>query len=92
MTQGLGSRTLDEFGLDKVIADLYFTIPFDLGIIDARQKNKCGDGSILKTEKFGKMIVGEPFDIDCEAMGIAGLKSEYLELIEAGKAELETWG
>src|SRR4030065_2646951 len=32
-----GWGTLYELGWDKVIADLYFTLPFDLGVVDARQ-------------------------------------------------------
>ena len=33
-----GWEALYSLGIDKVIADLYFTLPFDLGIIEARQK------------------------------------------------------
>ena len=33
-----GWEALYELGIDKVIADLYFTLPFDMGIIEANQK------------------------------------------------------
>ncbi|MFC2034116.1 DUF362 domain-containing protein, partial [Chloroflexota bacterium] len=33
-----GWEALYDFGIDKVVTDLYFTLPFDLGIIDARQE------------------------------------------------------
>jgi len=33
-----GWEALYSLGIDKVVADLYFTLPFDLGIIEARQK------------------------------------------------------
>ncbi len=86
-----GWGTLYEFGMDKVIADLYFTLPFDSGIIDARQKFISVDGSPQgRTEKYEKIFAGEPYEIDREASQSAGLETGYLDLIEAGKAELET--
>ena len=33
-----GWEALYEMGIDRVLADLYFTLPFDMGIIEARQK------------------------------------------------------
>ena len=33
-----GWEALYDLGMDKVIADLYFTLPFDMGIIEASQK------------------------------------------------------
>jgi uncharacterized protein (DUF362 family) len=88
-----GWGTLNELGMDKVIADLYFTLPFDLGIIDARQKLFCDEGKLQgKMEKYGKIFAGEPYEIDREASQIDDLVSGYLEFIEAGKSELETWG
>jgi uncharacterized protein (DUF362 family) len=88
-----GWGSLNEFGLDKVIADLYFTLPFDLGIIDSRQKLFSEEGKLKgKIEKFGKVFAGEPYEIDQEASKLDGLTGEYLDLIEVGKSELETWG
>lgn len=85
-----GWGNLYELGIDKVIADLYFTLPFDSGIVDARQRF-TGVDSILqgKTEEYGKIFAGEPYEVDCEAAQTIGLRLEYLELIETGKAELE---
>jgi hypothetical protein len=40
-------------------------------------------------EDYGKIFVGEPYEVDKEASDIAGLELEYLKLIEAGKTELE---
>lgn len=86
-----GWGTLYELGIDKVIADLYFTLPFDSGIIDARQKFISVDGPLQgRTEEYGKIFAGEPYEVDREASQVAGLETGYLELIEAGKAELET--
>ena len=88
-----GWGTLDELGMEKVIADLYFTLPFDLGIVDAREKF-IGESDQFsgKGEKYGKIFAGEPFEVDWDASRSAGLTTDYLEMIEAGRAELETWG
>ena len=85
-----GWGTLYELGIDKVIADLYFTLPFDLGIVDARQKFiGADDSSHGKVEKYGKIFAGEPYEVDQEAAQVSGVGSSYLAMIEAGKAELE---
>jgi uncharacterized protein (DUF362 family) len=85
-----GWGALYEFGLDKVIADLYFTLPFDLGIVDARQKFIGVDNSAQgKIEKYGKIFAGEPYEVDQEAARASGAEVSYLALIEAGKSELE---
>ena len=80
-------------GIDKVIADLYFTLPFDLGIIDGRQKfmgiNEPAEGSI---EDYGKIFVGEPYAVDCEASREAGILTEYLQWIEIARSQLEEGG
>ncbi len=86
-----GWGTLYELGIDKVIADLYFTLPFDLAIVDARQKFTSADDSLQgKIEEYGKIFIGDPFEVDCEAAQASGAEAGYLALIEAGKAELET--
>jgi uncharacterized protein (DUF362 family) len=88
-----GWGTLNEFGMDKVIADLYFTLPFDLGIIDASEKLFCDEGKLKGTvEKYNRIFAGEPYSIDREASQLDALTGEYLNLIEAGKSELDTWG
>jgi uncharacterized protein (DUF362 family) len=88
-----GWDSLNEFGMDKVLADLFFTLPFDMGIIDARHKFiSDGDVSKGKIEQYGKIFAGDPFEIDREATQVDKLDMGYLKLIESGKAELETWG
>lgn len=85
-----GWGTLYELGIEKVIADLYFTLPFDLGILDARQKFTGTENSFQgRIEEYGKILVGEPYEIDREAAQISSAEANYLTLIEAGKAELE---
>jgi len=85
-----GWGSLYELGIEKVLADLYFTLPFDLGIIEARQKFSCTDDPTKgEAEDYGKILIGEPHEIDIEASQIAGIKSEHLGLISEGRAQLE---
>ncbi|HJX69985.1 MAG TPA: DUF362 domain-containing protein [Dehalococcoidia bacterium] len=90
--QGEGGNdwgVLYSLGIDKVIADLYFTLPFDLGIIDAQQKffgtTEPGEGRV---EDYGKIFVGEPYQVDCEASQSISLVTEYLQLVEIAKTQL----
>jgi len=84
---GYGWNTLYELGIDRVLADLYFTLPFDLGIIDARRKFAVTvDSAAGRGEDYGKILVGEPYQIDGKVSRMAGVEKEYLKLIEAAKA------
>lgn len=86
----MGWGALHGLGIDRVIADLYFTLPFDLGIIDARHRLISGDDPTRgEVEEYGKVFVGEPFEVDLEASEVAGLQTEYLGLIEEARGELE---
>lgn len=78
---------LDGLGINKVAADLYFTLPFDLGIIDATQKFTGDDPVHGKSEDYGKIFVGEPFQVDSEAAEALGLKSQYLDLIREARVQ-----
>lgn len=85
-----GWETLYKLGIHKVVADFYFTLPFDLGIIDARKKFIGVDDPVHgEVEEYGKIFIGEPYEVDKEASEIAGLETEYLELIEASRVQLE---
>jgi len=86
-----GWDSLYSLGIDKVLADLYFTLPFDLGIIEGQQMF-TGKNSQLnqgKVENVDKVFMGEPFDIDNEACQTLGLKSEYLDLIKVARVGFE---
>jgi hypothetical protein len=86
-----GWGALHSLGIDRVLADLYFTLPFDLGIIEARQKFTSWDDTTPgEVEEYGKVFTGEPYRIDCEASQTLGLKTEYLDLIDVAKVEFET--
>ncbi|MFC2057167.1 DUF362 domain-containing protein [Chloroflexota bacterium] len=84
-------EALSGLGIDRVITDLYFTLPFDLGIIEARQKFDSWDDPVQgEIEEYGKVFVGEPYEVDCEASGVMRLKTDYLDLIREAKVGLET--
>jgi uncharacterized protein (DUF362 family) len=87
-----GWDSLHGLGIDKVMADLYFTLPFDMGIIEAQQvfTGKSPQLSSGKVENCGKVFMGEPFDIDNEACQLLGLKSEYLDLIKVARVGFES--
>jgi hypothetical protein len=73
---------------DNMVADLYFTLPFDLGIIDGRKKLTSPDDPLQgNIEDYGKVFVGSPYEVDCEASQAADVTTGYLRLIEEAKAE-----
>jgi len=77
-----GLRGLD---LERVLADLYFALPFDLGIVEARERlDYIDDPREGKRTLYGKIIVGEPFEVDTLAAKLAGAQPEHLSLIEHG--------
>ncbi len=84
-----GWEALYSLGMDKVITDLYFTVPFDLGIIEARQRVSASDQFSGGDENCGKVFIGEPFQVDCEAVSTLGLQAEYLNLIREAKIGFE---
>lgn len=87
---GGGWEHLHPLGIDKVIADLYFTLPFDLGIIEARQKFITGTEMAKgEIEECGKVFIGEPYQVDREASAALGLKASHLDLIEEARVDLE---
>ena len=84
-------RALYNLGIDKVVADLYFTLPFDLGIIEARQKFTTQDDPTHgEVEECGKIFIGEPYQVDCEASETLGLKTGYLDWIGIAKVGFES--
>lgn len=80
---------LDQLGIDNVITDIYFTLPFDCGIVDARKKLiGTDDPTEGVVEDFGKVFVGDPYEVDREASEAAGVSTKYLALIEEAKSQL----
>jgi hypothetical protein len=79
-----GFRGLEQTpGIDNTIADLYFTLPFDLGIIDGRQKFiGAKDHFQGEIEDYGRIFVGPPYEVDSEASNAAGVTTNYLRPIE----------
>jgi hypothetical protein len=86
-----GWDALYELGIDRVITDLYFTLPFDLGIVEARQKLTCwGDPTRGDVEDCGKIFVGEPYQVDREVSEVLGIRTDYLDLIKIAEVGFET--
>ena len=85
-----GWKDLYDLGIEQVIADLYFTLPFDLGIIEARQKF-VGEENPTRgvIEQYDRVFVGEPYEVDSEASKALGLKSDHLGLIKEARVGLE---
>jgi uncharacterized protein (DUF362 family) len=85
-----GWESLYSVGIDKVLADLYFTLPFDLGIVEARQKFTVRDNPTQgEVEEYDKIFVAEPYEVDREVAEALGLKDGYIDLIKTAKVELE---
>jgi len=86
-----GWSVLYSLGIQKVIADLYFTLPFNLGIVDARKRfiseRSPTQGQI---EPFGKIFVGEPYKVDSLVSQMMNLETEHLRLIGLAKEELQS--
>jgi len=61
-----------------------------LGIIEAHQKFFYTDDPTKgEAEDYGKILVGEPYEIDLEASQIAGVNCGHLGLISEGRVQLE---
>ncbi|UCH42224.1 MAG: hypothetical protein JSW16_05210 [Dehalococcoidales bacterium] len=85
-----GWRGLYSLGINRVITDLYFTLPFDLGIVEGRQKF-VGSNSLVRgeSEDYGKVFVGEPYEVDYEVSRTLDIKTDYLDLIREARAGWE---
>jgi len=84
-----GQGALYELGIERVLADLYYTLPFDLGIIEARQKFFYSDDPTKgRIEECGTIFIGEPYEIDREASQSAEVECEYLNLIDEARSQL----
>jgi uncharacterized protein (DUF362 family) len=85
-----GWGSLYDLGIEKALADLYFTLPFDLGIIEASQKlSYTDDPSKGEAEDYGKILIGEPHEVDLKASQIAGVPCQHLKLISQGRVQLD---
>jgi hypothetical protein len=85
-----GWGALSALGIDKVLADLYFTLPFDLGIIEAKQQFISNDDPVHgRTEQRDQIFMGEPYEVDLEVSSALGARAEYLDLIREAKVGFE---
>lgn len=85
-----GWKELFELNINMVLADLYYTMPFDLGIIEARDIFfSRGEPDKGESQIYGKVFAGEPYQVDAEVTQTLGLKTEYLRLIDEARIDLE---
>lgn len=85
-----GWEELYALGIDKVLADLFYTMPFDLGIVEADQKfTSKNDPAKGEKEPIGKVFVGEPYKVDVEVSQSLGIKMGYIKLIDEARMDLE---
>lgn len=86
-----GWDALYALNIDRVLADLYFTLPFDLGIVEGRQKFVANDDPVHgRVEERNQVFMGEPYEVDLEVSQTLGLKADYLDLIREARVDLET--
>lgn len=85
-----GWEELYKPGIENVLTDLYYTLPFDMGIVEAGQKfssqQELDKGRI---EECGQVFIGKPFQVDIEASKYLGIKMDYLDLIKEAEVGLE---
>lgn len=87
---GRERTSLSRFDIQGIIADLYFTLPFDLGVIDGRMKFVCGkDMTKGEIQECGKIFVAEPMEVDEEASAATETSTPYTDMIIVGKADME---
>ena len=84
-----GWGDLFKLDINMVLADLYYTVPFDLGIIEAREASAGDEPNDGEAGSCGKIFAGEPYQVDREASQVLGLKTEYLRLIDEARGDLE---
>ena len=84
-----GWKDLFELNINMVLADLYYTMPFDLGIIEAREIFTGDKPEAGASKHYGKVFMGEPYQVDHEASQVLDLKTDYLKLIDEARADLE---
>jgi uncharacterized protein (DUF362 family) len=84
-----GWKDLFDLNINMVLADLYYTVPFDLGIIEARDIFTGDTPNAEENQGCGKVFVGEPYQVDREASEVLGLRTDYLRLIDEARVDLE---
>ena len=85
-----GWEELYDLDIEKVLTDLYFTLPFDLGIIEGQQLfTSRGEPTTGEVEECGQVFVGEPYEVDLEATQELGLRADYLDCIEEAQQDFE---
>ena len=75
--------------MERVLGDLYFTLPFDMGVVEARQRWDYDDDPAKgQATEYGKILIGDPFEVDVLAARLYGAMPEHLSLIDQGRKAL----
>jgi len=86
---GKNWHSLMEFDIERVLADLYFTMPFDMGIIEGTRKLDIRSDGNDASVSCGKIYQGEPYYIDREVSTAMKIETAYLDFVDEAEAELE---
>ena len=84
-----GWSELFKLDINMVLADLYYTMPFDLGIVEAKETFIGDEPDTGESQPCGKIFVGEPYQVDREISQVLGIKTEYLRLIDEARSDLD---
>jgi len=82
-----GGNILLDLGIEKVLTDLYFTLPFDIGIVELKSRADLTEEEKIH-EMRNRVIVGEPHEVDNEAARILGINVEHLRTIKMTRVDL----
>jgi len=80
---------LRELDIQRVLADLYFTMPFDMGIIEGDKRLDIRSGKKDNIKPCGKIFQGGLYFIDHEASETLKIATPYLDLVDEALIELE---
>ncbi len=89
-TLGRDGGLLARQEIQAVLADLYFTVPFDLGVVEAGVKLFYGhDAEEGRAEECGRIFVSDPFTADMEAVKALAEHASHLDLIASARTAFE---
>ena len=86
---GQNWQSFTEFDLDRVLADLYFTMPFDMGIVDGTSRLDIKPSTRDSVRSAGTIFQGEPYYIDRTISTALEIDTPYLDFVDETEAELE---
>lgn len=87
---GIPRETIERLGIENIVADLYFTIPFDLGIVDARERAIFSSDAVKPVvDRLDRVYVGDVLELDTQLAQESGIDLPHLHLIAEGQRLLQ---